>query len=72
MELNNTDFLEAGHSSHKDRGGCQVTRTSLSHESLYPEGPPKRCWAVAGYNLGRAVCNIPYILLLYDVLLEGY
>lgn len=36
------------------------------------KGPPKHCWAVVGYNLGRAVCNIPYFLLLYDVLLEGY
>jgi len=32
------DFLEAGHSFHQDRGGCQVTRTSLSHDSLYWEG----------------------------------
>jgi len=35
------------------------------------KGPPKRCWAVAGPNLDRAVC-IPYFLLLYEVLLEGY
>lgn len=71
MELNNTDFLETGHSSHQDRDGGR-SREPVCPMTHFIEGPPKRWWAVAVSNLGRVVCNIPYFLLLYEVLLEGY
>lgn len=72
MGLNKTNFLEAGHSAHQDRDGCRSREPICPMTHFIEKGPPNRCWAVADSNLGKAVCNIPNFLLLYEVLLEGY